>query len=368
MLASGLGAAALLCKEQGVLVFPICMVYELVYNTPLLEVIRRYLQSCCCRKGEPTSGDKEHRFNHQEALPGGTGTALRLGWLVLSLSVLVKKRWDVMGSGMRATGFTEWQNPAAAHPDWSVRLLSLNYYFGRHMLLLVWPLPPFSELCHDWSGDSIPLILTAADPRNLLALSVYGCCAGFACLATFPFSSVVVSPRDRRVLVIVGALLLTPFVLSANLLVTVGFVVAERVMYMPSIGICILYGWLGARFLSASTSCRHSLLSSLRRGVVGLALAAMLGGCAWRTWDRNTVWRDKRALFEAGLRVVPVNPRMHYDLGVLLLEEYDKEVGSGGGTDTVAGAQKSFENAIALCPFHSDAMINKVSYDKQGGL
>jgi hypothetical protein len=343
LLTTAFGAAALLCKEQGVIVFPICVAYELTYGTPLIDVIRRSL-----REKKAASSDKEHSSGGSDS----TGPMLRIGWILLSLGMLVKMRWDVMGSGMRSTGFTEWQNPAAAHSDWFVRLLSLNYYFGRHVLLLLWPLPP-TELCHDWSGDVIPLLLSAADPRNLLALSVYACIATFACLALLPLSSVVISPRDRQLLVISGALLLLPFVLSANLLVTVGFVVAERTLYTPSIGVSILFGWGAARLCSASSST----LSQLRRALVAVALVALLGACSWRTWDRNGVWLNKRTLFESGLRVVPLNPRMHYDLGVLQLETANGRPKSETADREAAIA--SFGSAIAICPFHTDAMVNR---------
>ena len=45
--------------------------------------------------------------------------------------------------------------------------------------------------------------------------------------------------------------------------------------------------------------------------------------------------------------MVPTNPRMHYDLGVLMNEAQEE-----------TAALQSYERAVAVCPYHADAMIN----------
>ena len=48
------------------------------------------------------------------------------------------------------------------------------------------------------------------------------------------------SPRRRRVVMFSLALLIIPFLPASNLFLPVGFVVAERILYIPSMGLCIL--------------------------------------------------------------------------------------------------------------------------------
>lgn len=48
------------------------------------------------------------------------------------------------------------------------------------------------------------------------------------------------SPQRRRVVMFSLALLIIPFLPASNLFLPVGFVVAERILYIPSMGLCIL--------------------------------------------------------------------------------------------------------------------------------
>ena len=43
------------------------------------------------------------------------------------------------------------------------------------------------------------------------------------------------------------ALVVIPYLPAANIVAPVGFVIAERVLYVPSIGACLLVAWMGAR-------------------------------------------------------------------------------------------------------------------------
>lgn len=40
------------------------------------------------------------------------------------------------------------------------------------------------------------------------------------------------------------ALTVVPFLPACNLLAPVGFVLAERVLYLPSVGVCLLAAWI----------------------------------------------------------------------------------------------------------------------------
>lgn len=54
---------------------------------------------------------------------------------------------------------------------------------------------------------------------------------------------------QQRTAIFLGLLLMViPFLPVSNLLFTVGFVIAERVLYLPSMGFCLLVA-VGTRFL-----------------------------------------------------------------------------------------------------------------------
>ena len=82
------------------------------------------------------------------------------------------------------------------------------------------------------------------------------------------------------------------FLPATNLLFYVGFVVAERVLYIPSIGFCLLLG--------------HVLSKKATKNRLGrMAVFTLLAIWACRTVVRNQDWKDEESLYRAG---VPINP------------------------------------------------------------
>jgi tetratricopeptide (TPR) repeat protein len=78
-----------------------------------------------------------------------------------------------------------------------------------------------------------------------------------------------------------------------------GVVIAERTLYLPSVGAAILAGWLVQWALA-------------RRPVAALALAGvMVVGFAARTWTRTPIWHDNKAMILAILSEQPESYRAH---------------------------------------------------------
>lgn len=176
-----------------------------------------------------------------------------------------------------------------------------------------------SVLSHDWNQDSIALVTSALDPRNAMTAAAF---AGAALLlwrsladgaavprphrtAAAPTKASVPAPAGRSTLI--GLLLLVvTFLPASNLFVTVGFVVAERVLYMPSMGAVLLCAGGVQRAWARRPRWRCSLAVA--------AVALTLAGC-WRTVERNRDWHSREALLRAGLAVLPHNAKMHYNYG-----------------------------------------------------
>lgn len=95
------------------------------------------------------------------------------------------------------------------------------------------------------------------------------------------------------------AFMTLPFVPASNALFYVGFVVAERVVYLPSVGFCLLVG-LGAGAATRGWR-REEWKSRVFMGSLLLLLLAMCG----RTMKRNLDWRDEEGLFRSALHINP---------------------------------------------------------------
>uniref|UniRef100_A0A2K6MHU0 Transmembrane O-mannosyltransferase targeting cadherins 3 n=1 Tax=Rhinopithecus bieti TaxID=61621 RepID=A0A2K6MHU0_RHIBE len=203
-------AVATLCKEQGITVVGICCVYEVFiaqgYTLPLL----------CTTAGQFLRGKGSIPFSMLQTL-------VKLIVLMFSTLLLVVIRVQVIQSQLPV--FTRFDNPAAVSPT-PTRQLTFNYLLPVNAWLLLNP----SELCCDWTMGTIPLIESLLDIRNLATFTF------FCFLGTLGVFSLRYSGR---------CLMALPFIPASNLFFPVGFVVAERVLYVPSMGFCILvaHGW-----------------------------------------------------------------------------------------------------------------------------
>ena len=81
--------------------------------------------------------------------------------------------------------------------------------------------------------------------------------------------------------------------------VYVGFVAAERILYLPSVAFCLLVGYgfqhIASRINSASGS----------RIALSAAIISLLVSFSCRTVVRNRDWIDEEALFRSA---IPINP------------------------------------------------------------
>ena len=323
-----LAALAMFSKEQGVTVIAVCVAYEVAVAQRLAAAdAARLLRST----GKRLSAEMEWLAPCLQRL-----CALAAAGLALLLC-----RMRVMGD--RLPVFTRFDNPAAA-ADSPARQLTFNYLAGVNAWLLLSP----SDLCCDWTMDTVPLVRGFADPRNLCTLLTY---AGFSALLWTALrrnnrlnvspaptaasvtnnnnnnvkeSVLLTAPSRRRstqressVIVLSLALTVFPFVPASNLFFPVGFVVAERVLYLPSMGFSLLVavGW---------NRLRKRL--SLSKGSALLLLLPLLAAHSAKTVVRNSDWRDEFTLFGSGLKVAPRgNAKLFNNVGHAL--ESRKEFG-----------------------------------------
>ncbi|XP_063241624.1 protein O-mannosyl-transferase TMTC2-like [Bacillus rossius redtenbacheri] len=110
----------------------------------------------------------------------------------------------------------------------------------------------------------------------------------------------------RAELVLLSLAFLTiPFLPATNLFFYVGFVVAERVLYIPSVGYCLLVG----------VGC-HAIHERTNRRLVLVCLVLLLVNFGVRTLLRNRDWHDEERLYRSGIHINP--PKAYGNLGSVL--------------------------------------------------
>ncbi|CAJ1346726.1 unnamed protein product [Effrenium voratum] len=249
---------------------------------------------------------------------------------ILWLCLLIPLRLLLHG-GMQARPFLHREsNPGAFAEDWLSRILTLHYYLFRHLQLLVWPHP----LCCDWSHGSIPLLESPADLR-VAAFWVYALPAGLLKVSR-------IREGSHTGVILSSLLIFLSLLPASNLLFSVGFTVAERVLYLPSLGFCGILGHVLGRGTGATGQ------RCLRLGVAGVVLALWSYSCL----QHSRAWWTAEALYRAGLQANPRNEKLH-DLLATRLQN------SGGDLQE---ATWHAEQAIALNPFywHAHASLGQL--------
>uniref|UniRef100_A0A3P8S248 dolichyl-phosphate-mannose--protein mannosyltransferase n=1 Tax=Amphiprion percula TaxID=161767 RepID=A0A3P8S248_AMPPE len=250
------------------------------------------------------------------------GLLTRLALMGLGGLLMLYARWRIMGTGPPA--FTEVDNPASFAESVFLRIVNYNYYYSLNAWLLLCPW----WLCFDWSMGCVPLIKSATDWRMVWLLLLWCILIGLISQALCSQDS-----QRRRTLTLGLVLLVVPFLPACNIFFRVGFVIAERVLYLSSAGYCLLLAYsLGHCF------CRWLLC------VMVLALLCVyVVRCALRSHQ----WRSEQSLFSSALSVCPLNAKVHYNVG--------KNLADKGNT---AAAVSYYREAVRLHPTYVHAMNN----------
>ena len=121
--------------------------------------------------------------------------------------------------------------------------------------------------------------------------------------------SAITQTRTRCLeqLAIATALLVLPFIPATNLFFYVGFVVAERILYIPSMGYCLFIA-IGMEALMKRKTSKFITL---------IALSILLMSFAARTFVRNIDWQSEEKLYASGIPINP--PKGNYPFRLCLL-------------------------------------------------
>jgi tetratricopeptide (TPR) repeat protein len=99
--------------------------------------------------------------------------------------------------------------------------------------------------------------------------------------------------------------------LASNAIVSIGTIMAERLVYLPSLGFCWLVA-LGVRWLG-----RQPRIPALQsRAIAVVAIIAIVGLHGWRTALRNADWRTTESLFLHDVLVSPQSAKTQLNAGI----------------------------------------------------
>ncbi|EFN75244.1 transmembrane and TPR repeat-containing protein 4 isoform X1 [Harpegnathos saltator] len=313
---------AMLCKETGITAIGICAMYDIVIVNRIYPI--DVINSLLCKNSDKC-------FNN---LVKYKVIILRLVALLLVAIMLLSLRLSIMG--FSTPKFLPVDNPTSFMDNILLRTLNYNYIYCLNTWLLICPI----WLCFDWSMGCVPLI-TGYDHRIFTIVIFW---LMFGAIITYTF--IPRKDKTSRYITMGLTILIIPFLPASNVFFNVGFVLAERILYIPSAGYCLLVV-IGLQKFSTQFSLPKTSL---------LAYAMLIMLLFARSWVRSNQWRNEKLLFQSALDVCPLNAKVHYNIA--------KNAADAGN---IILAKLEYQEALRLNPKYVQAMNNLGNLLKDNG-
>ena len=216
------------------------------------------------------------------------------GWVatLVPIAVMLYQRSVVLAASPPAE-FPFTDNPIVGADWWTGRLTAVKV-MARYLWLTIWP----AKLSIDYSYNQIPLAHGAVE--DWLAYSVVLAVA----------IGVVLLYRWNRACFFLACFAFLNFVSASNLLFSIGTIMADRLLYLPSLGL------LSCLVLAIHTIARTPKTAAL----APIALCLIAAGFAVRTWIRNRDWQTELSIAMADVHSAPNSFKLHRLLAASLFE------------------------------------------------
>ncbi|ESO96049.1 hypothetical protein LOTGIDRAFT_116230, partial [Lottia gigantea] len=308
------------CKEQGITVIGLCSAFDviMVCRIDMLSILKIRSSS---------SSSLINNYNNNYLL-------LRQLCLLLSGVLLLILRWRIMGYATPT--FQIHDNPHSFVDGAIFRAINYIYLYAINIWILINP----GWLCFDWSMGCIPVITSFSDYRVYIATTF------LASIILLLLYSVKDTSKHQSLLILSLVLLIVPFLPGSNIFFRVGFVIAERVLYLSSAGMCMLITY-GIISLAKGTE---------KKRVIQIGIILLITLYTSRSIQRSKEWRSEESLFQSGEKVCPLNAKVHYNIGKLNADK-------GNNTQAIY----RYRLAIKLSPDYDQAMNNLANILKDKG-
>ncbi|MDP3792506.1 MAG: DUF1736 domain-containing protein [bacterium] len=172
--------------------------------------------------------------------------------------------------------------------SWPERIFTALKVLFLYVAKLFWPV----HLSADYSYNAIPVV------KNMF--TSLPSIAGLIVLAGLVVA--LISHKIRRTgFGLAAATFFFPYLMISNLVIPVGTIMGERLMYFPSLGFVLLLAWLLERFFR---SPRFDLFKDSRSNLIVFCVvfSTILVFFGARTVIRNKDWHDAKTLFSATVK------------------------------------------------------------------
>lgn len=260
--------------------------------------------------------------------------------VVLALVVMIPR--FIIGTAVRPMQFIE--NPLQFDPTFAERIGTSMMVLLFYLKMLVFPHP----LLFYYGYDMIP-VTTPANPLVWLALLMH---AGLFAYAMYTF-------RKKSIFSFAILFYLINIGIFSNLLAPPTGIVAERFLYIATLGFCLalVYGLFRA-FGYTNTG---AMPVKAKNSVILLVIVLSVPATA-KTIDRNADWKDELTLYKADMPYLERSAKANFIYATNLRSSIVEQLKSGTPrnaiTEDANTAILHFKRAVAVYPAYPDAWNN----------
>lgn len=204
--------------------------------------------------------------------------------VLLPTAAMLYQRTHVLAH-LRLMPFVFTDNPILGAGFWQGRLTALSA-IPRYVLLILWP----GTLSSDYSYAEIPLA-RGSFTDWISWVAVGAMVVGVGLLY-----------RRNRAAFFFACFAAATFAPGSNLLVLTGTIMAERLVYLPSLGV------LACLVMAIYAAARRFEIPSAAPLILGLIVVSLL----IRTWSRNGDWQSDLTLFRSAAQASPHSYKAHH--------------------------------------------------------
>lgn len=252
-------------------------------------------------------------------------------FLMLRESVLGGLAGGTMMSDPLNNPFLQWDGQGWVPCSIWVKAATILYTFWKYVWLIIIPFP----LTHDYYPFHIVL----------QSFSSPGVIGGLFLFAAFLLAGIY-SLLKKKIEGYGILFFLLTLGLTANVLFPVGTFMAERFLFLPSLGLILSIVLQGSKMAGAD---KPGLLL-VAGGIVVVVFSVM-------TVMRNQAWRDNETLMLTDVRRSPNSAKLQNDVGTILLDKALKENDPVTRKSLLQDALPHLQKANELHPTYYDAML-----------
>lgn len=184
-------------------------------------------------------------------------------------------------------------NSLAGASDFSSRYGTVFVILLKYLSLLFFPHP----LSWDYGFNQIPLV-NFGNPVAIISFLIYLILGIVALMGIFKFSN----QATYKLISFCILFFLISLSISSNIFVLIGSTMAERFLFIPSLGFCIFLSFIMIRFLK---------INSLNINFNLTPLVLIIGLYSYKTFTRNADWKNNITLFGSAVNVCPNSYRVN---------------------------------------------------------